>query len=149
MYSRNEIVLMPYPRCELMATLMQVNAVIRKEKFPDVDLALKKVGVGGLTVTEAQGRGRDKLTVTYYARGKWTYSTEYMGRVMVSIVVDSQDVDKVVAAIIESASTKSVGDGKIFVLPVGKAFDLASGKADDCALVSPTATQSGSEKRID
>ncbi len=86
------------------------------------------------------------LTVTYYARGKWTYSTEYMKRVIVSIIVDYQDVDKVVAAIIDSASTKSVGDGKIFVFPVGKAIDLASGKADNCALVSPTAAQKGSEK---
>ncbi len=140
---------MSYSRVESMATLMQVNAIIRKEKFPDVDLALKKVGVGGLTVTEAQGRGRNKLTVTYYARGKWTYSTEYMGRVIVSIVPDYQDVDRVAAAIIDSASTKSVGDGKIFVFPVGKAIDLASGRADDCALVSPTAAQKGSEKRID
>ena len=128
-----------------MPTLMQVNAIIRKEKFPDVDLALKKAGVGGLTVTEAKGRGRDKLTVTYYARGKWTYSTEYMARVLVSIVVDEQGVNKIVAAIIESASTKSVGDGKIFIFPIAKAIDLASGKPDDCALLSPPA-QKGPEK---
>ncbi len=110
--------------------LMQVEAVIRKEKFPDVDVALRKIGVSGLTVTESKGRGRDKLTVTWYARGKWSYSTEYIPRVVIDIVCKQDDVDVVIKAITDAASTGAVGDGKILVLPVQMAIDIGSAKPE-------------------
>ena len=117
--------------------MKKIEALIRKEKFPDVDLALKNIGVGGLTVLDAKGRGRSELTVTYYARGKWSYTTDYINRVNVVIVVADAFVDKAVEAILKSASTNSVGDGKIFISPLENAIDIGTGEVDGCALESP------------
>ncbi len=114
--------------------MKQVEAVIRKERFPEVDAALKEIGVGGLTVTEARGRGRSTRTVTSFARGKWVYNTEYLHRIVISVVVDDEDVKSVVDSIVASASTKSLGDGKVFVFPIESAVDIGSGDIDGSVL---------------
>jgi nitrogen regulatory protein PII len=55
------------------AGLRQIEAVVRKEKVPDVDRALRAIGVSGMTMIEARGRGRDKLVTTSYVKGKWDF----------------------------------------------------------------------------
>ena len=111
--------------------MKQIEAVIRREKFPDVDSSLRKIGVGGLTVIEAEGRGRARDIETVNIRGKWTFTHEFIHRVIISLVVEDDDVDKVVSTIVASASTKTVGDGKIFVFPIEKSIDIGSGERDN------------------
>ena len=107
--------------------------MIRREKFPEVDASLRKIGVGGLTVSEAMGRGRERVTETINVRGQWKFTHEFIHRMIISLVVEDDDVDRVVDAIITSASTKSVGDGKIFILPIEKSIDIGSGETDNDA----------------
>jgi len=111
--------------------MKQIEAIIRREKAPNVDKALRDIGVSGMTMTEARGRGRDEIITTSFVRGKWTFTTDFVHRVIINVVVDASDVDKVVDAIVKAASTKKVGDGKIFVYPIEKAIDISTGQADD------------------
>lgn len=121
--------------------MRQIEAIIRTEKFPTVDKALREVGVSGVTMVEARGRGRDKIITTSYVKGKWTFTTDVLHRVIVNVVVDESDVDKVVNAIVKSASTKKVGDGKIFVYPIERAIDISTGDSDDHTLDAGRATK--------
>lgn len=114
--------------------MKQIEAIIKSEKFPSVDKALRDLGVSGVTMVEAKGRGRDKIITTSYVRGKWTWTTDVIHHVIVNVVVDSSDVDKVLDAIVKAASTKKVGDGKIFVYPIDEAIDISTGAADDHSL---------------
>jgi nitrogen regulatory protein P-II 1 len=111
--------------------LKQIEAIIRKEKFPDVDRGLREIGVGGLTVSEGVGRGRARETETVNVRGKWTFTHERIHRTKISIVVKDEDVKKVVDAVVANASTGSIGDGKVFVIPLEKAMDIGSADAND------------------
>jgi nitrogen regulatory protein P-II 1 len=114
--------------------MRQIEAIVRSERFPNVDKALRDLGVSGVTMVEAKGRGRDKVITTSFVRGKWTFTTDVIHRVIVNVVVDDSDVDKVVDAIVKSAGTKNIGDGKIFVYPIEKAIDISTGKSDDHTL---------------
>ena len=112
--------------------MKQIQAVVKKEKVPDVDKALKSVGVSGVTMIEdVMGRGRDKLIVTSYARGKWSFTTDHIAHAILIVVVKDDDVEKVKQAILKAASTKKVGDGMIFVSPVEEAVDISSGETLD------------------
>jgi nitrogen regulatory protein P-II 1 len=73
--------------------MRQIEAIVRTEKFPNVDKALRNLGVSGVTMVEAKGRGRDKIITTSYVRGKWTWTTDVLHRVIVNVVVDASDVD--------------------------------------------------------
>ena len=114
--------------------MRQIEAILRSEKFPNVDKALRDLGVSGVTMVEAKGRGRDEVITTSFVRGRWTFTTDVIHRVIVNVVVDASDVDKVVDAIVKAASTKKVGDGKIFVYPIDRAIDISTGQSDDHTL---------------
>lgn len=114
--------------------MKQIEAIVKSEKFPSVDKALRDIGVSGVTMIEAKGRGRDKIITTSFVRGKWTWTTDVVHRVIVKVVVDASDVDKVVKAIVKVASTRKVGDGKIFVHPIDASVDISTGETDDHSL---------------
>jgi nitrogen regulatory protein P-II 1 len=116
------------------AGMRQIEAIVRREKVPDVDKALRSLGVSGMTMTEARGRGRGKVITASFVKGKWTFSTEFIHRAIINVVVDARDVDRVVESIVKSASTKTIGDGKIFVYPIERAIDISTGEDDDHAL---------------
>ena len=115
--------------------MKQIEAVIKREKFPEVDGALRKIGVGGLTVTEAMGRGRATEIEKINIRGSWEFTHEFIRRIIISLVVEDEDVQSVVDTIVSSASTKSVGDGRIFVIPIEKSIDIGSGEMDTDAVL--------------
>ena len=121
--------------------MREIEAIIRSEKFPSVDKALRDLGVSGVTMVEAKGRGRDKIITTSFVKGRWTWTTDVIHRVIVSVVVDASDVDKVVDAIVKSAGTKKVGDGKIFVHMIEKSIDISTGEGDDHTLNPGRAAQ--------
>jgi nitrogen regulatory protein P-II 1 len=104
--------------------MKKVEAEVRKERFPEVDFALKKIGVPGLTVAEEQRAGR----------GLWTYPLENVKHLLLTVVVEDDAVRKVVESIRESASTRSWGDGKIAVSTIEEAFDIGSGRSEDSEL---------------
>jgi len=118
--------------------MKKIEAIIRREKFPAVDAALKQLGIGGLTVEEVAGRGRARETLTVLARGKWSYEEEYIKRLKLEILVKDTDAQRVIQAIIANASTESVGDGKIFVSTVDEVLDIGSKAVDDKAVAYAT-----------
>jgi nitrogen regulatory protein P-II 1 len=121
--------------------LKKIEAIIRKEKFPAVDAALKQLGVGGLTVEEVAGRGRARHTTTVLAKGRWDYEEEYIKRLKLEILVQDSNAKSVIAAIMANASTDSVGDGKIFVSTVDEVMDIGSKATDERAVAFATIPQ--------
>ena len=101
--------------------IKMVEAIIRKEKFPDIDNALKEIGISGLTFFDVEGRGRAKGMEMVSGRGAATYTPEYVERAKVEILVKDSDVKKVVAAI-SNAAAKLQGQqrraqGRLLVKP--------------------------------
>jgi nitrogen regulatory protein P-II 1 len=119
--------------------LKKIEAIIRREKFPEVDAALKRLGVGGLTVEEVAGRGRARHTTTVLAKGKWNYEEEYIKRLKLEILVQDSNAQGVIDAIMANASTaESVGDGKIYVSSVDEVLDIGSKAVDEKAVAFAT-----------
>lgn len=111
-----------------------IKAVIRPEKLGDVLKALFHADVHGLTVTRVRGHGGETEPVETY-RGT-TVKMELIEKVMLDIGVSDSFVERTVRAILESANTGEVGDGKIFVLPVEKVYRIRTGE-EDTAAVTP------------
>src|SRR5262249_28671974 len=98
------------------ARMKKVEAIIKPFKLDDVKEALTEIGVIGMTVMEVRGFGRQKGHTELY-RGS-EYTIDFLPKVKVEIVVPDHLVSKVVETIIAAAKTGSIGDGKVFVLPV-------------------------------
>ena len=105
--------------------MKKVEAIIRKSKFSDVKEALHKVGVNFFSYWDVTGQGHEKEGHVY--RGI-SYSTSEIQRRYISIVVNDEFVEPTINAILKSAATDRVGDGKIFVLPVDEAYRIRTGE---------------------
>jgi nitrogen regulatory protein P-II 1 len=112
--------------------MKKVEAVIKPFKLDDVKDALTELGIVGMTVTEVRGFGRQKGHTELY-RGS-EYTIDFLPKVKVEIVVPDRLVDKVVATIVASAKTGSIGDGKVFVLPVGESLRIRTGERGEDAI---------------
>ena len=112
-----------------------IVAIIRPEKLNHVLEALFKADVRGLTITRAQGHGGEVVTVTNY-RGT-TAKMELHEKVRLDIGVSEPFVDVTVQAILRSARTGEVGDGKIFVVPVEHVYRIRTGESDVDAVTPP------------
>ena len=109
-----------------------VTAVIKPFKLDDVKEALKAAGVVGVTVTEVRGFGRQGgHTETY--RGT-EYQVDFLPKVKVEVIVDDADVDSAVEAIVSSARTDKIGDGKVWVIPATAVVRIRTGERDGEAL---------------
>ena len=103
-----------------------VTAIIKPHAVDDVKDALKGVGVTGLTVSEVRGFGRQGgHTETY--RGT-EYTIDFVPKAKVEVLVDEPDADKVVDAIAKAANSGKIGDGKIWVVDVGRAVRIRTGE---------------------
>ena len=111
--------------------MKKVEAIIRKSKFDEVKTALHSVEVNFFSYWDVTGVGNEKQGHVY--RGI-SYSTSEIQRRYLSIVVSDEFVDRTVQAIIDSGATGSVGDGKIFVLPVEEAFRVRTGEKGNTSL---------------
>ncbi|GEP33154.1 nitrogen regulatory protein P-II 1 [Nocardioides szechwanensis] len=109
-----------------------VTAVIKPHKWEDVRVALEAVGVTGMTVSEVSGYGRQKGHTEVYRGAE--YDIALVPKIRIEIVVSAEDVDAVLAAIQESASTGRIGDGKLWVTPVETVVRVRTGDRDDAAL---------------
>lgn len=109
-----------------------VLAIIKPHKLDEVRQALSDVSVQGLTVSEAQGYGRQKGHTEIYRGAE--YETNLVPKVRVEVVVEDDVEERVVEAIQHAAKTGKIGDGKIFVIDVEKAVRIRTGELDNDAL---------------
>ena len=112
--------------------MKKIEAIIKPFKLDDVKEALTELGVIGMTVTEVRGFGRQKGHTELY-RGS-EYTIDFLPKVKVEVVVADNLVDKVVTAVVAAARTGSIGDGKVFVLPMGSAMRIRTGERDEQAI---------------
>jgi nitrogen regulatory protein P-II 1 len=115
--------------------MKRIEAIIASEKVSAVNEALKMAGVGGATILDAKGRGKGEKPRVAGGRGTSSHAAEFSVRANVITVVDDRDVDKVVNAIVDVASTGSPGDGKIFISDVGETVDIGTKKRSQSAMV--------------
>ncbi len=109
-----------------------VVAIIQPFKLEAVRDALTQVGVSGMTVTEVRGFGHQMGHTEIY-RGS-EYTVRFVPKIKVEAVVPASLVDRVVDAIMKSAFTGQIGDGKIFVSSVDSIFRIRTGETDIAAL---------------
>ncbi len=99
--------------------MKKIEAIIKPFKLDDVKEALTELGVIGMTVTEVRGFGRQKGHTELY-RGS-EYTIDFLPKVKIEVVVPDHLMEKVVSTIVAAAKTGSIGDGKVFVLPIIRA----------------------------
>jgi nitrogen regulatory protein P-II 2 len=109
-----------------------VIAIVKPFKLDDVREALTPLGVQGLTVTEVKGFGRQKGQTEIYRGAE--YRVQFVPKVKIEVAIPSDQADAVIEAIIRSAQTGKIGDGKIFVLDLERAVRIRTGETDDAAL---------------
>ena len=109
-----------------------VVAVIKPFKLDDVKEVLKNVGVQGMTLTESQGFGRQRGHTEVYRGAE--YEVDFVPKIRIEVVVDDAQVDEVVDAIVSSAATGKIGDGKVWVLPIETIVRVRTGELGTDAL---------------
>ena len=112
--------------------MKQITAIIKPFKLEEVREALADVGVSGLTVTEVKGFGRQKGHTELYRGAE--YLVDFLPKIKLEVAVPSERVDAVVEAIIRSAGTGKIGDGKIFVWELEKVVRIRTGELDADAI---------------
>jgi nitrogen regulatory protein P-II 1 len=103
-----------------------VTAVIKPYQLDAVKEALQALGVAGLTVSEVQGYGRQKGHTEVYRGAE--YTVEFVPKIRIEVVTDEVDVDKIVDAVVESARTGKIGDGKVWVTTVESVIRVRTGE---------------------
>ncbi|MEZ0121034.1 MAG: P-II family nitrogen regulator [Candidatus Reddybacter sp.] len=109
-----------------------ITAVIKPFKMDDVRQALADVGVQGITVTEVKGFGRQKGHTELYRGAE--YVVDFLPKVKLEIAVDDGAVDNVVDAILKSANTGKIGDGKIFISSLEEIIRIRTGETGSDAV---------------
>ncbi len=112
--------------------MKKIEAIIKPFKLDDVKEALNKIGVTGMTINEVKGFGRQRGHKEIYRGAE--YQVDFIPKIKIDVVVNSSLSDQVVDAISKSANTGKIGDGKIFVLPVGEAIRIRTGETDGSAI---------------
>ena len=112
--------------------MKKIEAIIKPFKLDDVKEALTELGIVGMTITEVRGFGRQKGHTELY-RGS-EYTIDFLPKVKVEVVVPDSLVDKVVNTICAAAKTGSIGDGKVFVLPIGEILRIRTGERGEAAI---------------
>ena len=105
-----------------------IKAIVRPSKVDEVKDALAKLNVSGVTVTEVRGHGKQKGHTAIY-RGQ-EYSVSLLPKMELEVVVPDELTDDAVKAIIQAARTGEIGDGRVFVLPVGQSFRIRTGELE-------------------
>ena len=109
-----------------------ITAVIKPFTLEDVKQSLEQVGVYGMTVTEIQGFGQQKGHTEVYRGAE--YAVDFVPKVKVEIVVSNEQLDEVVAAIVDTARTGKIGDGKVWVMDVEELVRVRTGERGNDAL---------------
>ena len=112
--------------------MKKIEAIIKPFKLEDVKEALSEVGVEGMTVVEVKGFGRQKGHTEIY-RGS-EYTVDFLPKVKIEVVVEDDRCDTVVNAIVTSANTGKIGDGKVFVSEVLESVRIRTGEKGNDAI---------------
>src|ERR1700753_1976063 len=102
-----------------------LTAIIKPFKLDDVKTALEGAGVKGITVSESQGYGRQKGHTEVYRGAE--YTVDFVPKVKVEVLLDDADAAAVVEAVVTAAQTGSIGDGKVWVVPVETVVRVRTG----------------------
>ena len=112
--------------------MKKIEAIIKPFKLEEVKDALSELGIEGMTVTEVKGFGRQKGHTEIY-RGS-EYTVDFLPKIKIEIVVADGALEGAVAAIVKTAKTGKIGDGKVFVLPVENATRIRNDETGDKAV---------------
>ncbi len=112
--------------------MKKIEAIIKPFKLEDVKEALNKVGVQGLTVTEAKGYGRQKGHTELYRGAE--YIVDFLPKLKIEVVIDDGLLDNAVDAIKHAAHSGKIGDGKIFVSSVDEVIRIRTGEKGGAAI---------------
>ncbi|NCQ23097.1 MAG: transcriptional regulator [Rhodobacteraceae bacterium CG17_big_fil_post_rev_8_21_14_2_50_63_15] len=112
--------------------MKKIEAIIKPFKLDEVKEALQDAGIQGLSVIEVKGFGRQKGHTELYRGAE--YVVDFLPKVKIDIVIDDDQVDAAIQAIIDAAKTDKIGDGKIFVSPVEQAIRIRTGETGSDAL---------------
>ena len=112
--------------------MKKIEAVIKPFKLDEVKEALQEVGLQGITVTEAKGFGRQKGHTELYRGAE--YVVDFLPKVKIEVAVTDEAVGKAIDAIVASAKTGKIGDGKVFVLPLEGVVRIRTDERGDAAI---------------
>ena len=112
--------------------MKKIEAIIKPFKLDEVKEALQDAGIQGLSVIEVKGFGRQKGHTELYRGAE--YVVDFLPKVKIDVVLDDDQVDQAIEAIIDAAKTDKIGDGKIFVSPVEQAIRIRTGETGSDAL---------------
>ncbi len=105
-----------------------IKSIIRPNKVDDVKDALAKLNIAGMTVTEVRGHGKQKGHTAIY-RGK-EYDVSLLPKMEIEVVVPDPIASEAIKAIVETARTGEIGDGRVFVLPVLESYRIRTGEQE-------------------
>ena len=112
--------------------MKKIEAIIKPFKLDDVREALAQVGVSGITVTEVKGFGRQKGHTEMYRGAE--YNVDFLPKIKLEIVLVDELVERAIEAIMGTAQTGKIGDGKIFVLDVERVVRIRTGEENEEAV---------------
>tara|TARA_Y200000002_G_scaffold340745_1_gene311496 strand:- start:819 stop:1157 length:339 start_codon:yes stop_codon:yes gene_type:complete len=112
--------------------LKLITAIIKPFKLEEVRASLDMLGITGMTITEVKGFGRQKGHTELYRGAE--YVIDFLPKIKVEIAVSIDQLDDVIDAIIKSANTGKIGDGKIFVSSLDKVIRIRTGEIDQDAI---------------
>jgi len=106
--------------------MKKIEVIIKPFRLDDVKDALADIGITGMTVYEVKGYGRQKGHSELYRGAE--YTVDFMPKIKIDIVVNDEDIDKIVEVVVESAKTGKIGDGKIFISDIEKIIRVRTGE---------------------
>jgi nitrogen regulatory protein P-II 1 len=112
--------------------MKKLEAIIKPFKLDDVREALAQIGVNGMTVTEVKGFGRQKGHTEMYRGAE--YNVDFLPKIKLEIVIVDEDVERAIEAIMNTAQTGKIGDGKIFVYNVERVIRIRTGEENEEAV---------------
>ena len=112
--------------------MQKIEAIIQPSRLDAVKEALIEIGVDGMTILEARGHGRQKGHTEFY-RGR-EYTVDLLPKVKIELVVHDETAEKVINAIVTTARTGHIGDGKIFVSRIDEAIRIRNDERGETAL---------------
>lgn len=112
--------------------MKKIEAMIKPFKLDDVRESLSDIGISGMTITEVRGFGRQKGHTELYRGAE--YMVDFLPKVKLEVVVPDELVDQCIEAIIETAQTGKIGDGKIFIYNVERAIRIRTGEENEDAI---------------
>jgi nitrogen regulatory protein P-II 1 len=109
-----------------------VTAIVKPFKLEEIKEALNALGVEGLTVSEASGYGRQRGHTEVYRGAE--YTVDLVPKVRLEVLIDDEQVDAIVASIVQTAHTGRIGDGKVWVVPVESVTRVRTGETGSEAI---------------